>query len=131
MTVKFVDWDAARNAKLRPERGIGFEDIVFHIKRGDLLDILKHPNPYPYGGQRIFLIRREDYVYPVPCVEDEHTVFLRTIIPSRKATTEYLGEESDDEARCGREGAARVRRARRVEVRRRRQARANALLAIR
>jgi hypothetical protein len=30
-------------------------------------------------------------------VEDEHTVFLKTIIPSRKATKEYLGEESDDE----------------------------------
>jgi hypothetical protein len=35
----------ARNAKLRKERGIGFEDVVFHIERGDLLDILEHPNP--------------------------------------------------------------------------------------
>jgi hypothetical protein len=31
-------------------------------------------------------------------VEDEHTIFLKTIIPSRKATEEYLGEETDDEA---------------------------------
>jgi hypothetical protein len=31
-------------------------------------------------------------------VEDGQTVFLKTIIPSRKATKEYLGEESDDEA---------------------------------
>ena len=49
------------------------------------------------GGQRIFVVRREDYVYLVPFVEDEHTVFLKTIIPSRKATKQYLGEESDDE----------------------------------
>ena len=45
MAVKFFDWDDAKNAKLRAERGIGFEDIVFHIERGDLLDILEHPNP--------------------------------------------------------------------------------------
>ena len=80
------------NAKLRAERGIGFEDIVFHIERGDLLDILEHPNPDRYAGQRIFVVRREEYVYLVPFVEDEHTVFLKTIIPSRKATKQYLGE---------------------------------------
>jgi uncharacterized DUF497 family protein len=95
--VKSFDWDDAKNAKLRTERGIGFEEIVFHIERGDLLDILEHPNPEPYGDQRIFVVRREDYVYLVPFVEDERTVFLKTIIPSRKATKEYLCEESDRE----------------------------------
>jgi hypothetical protein len=50
-----------------------------------------------YAAQSIFVVRREDYVYLVPIVEDEHTVFLKTIIPSRKATKQYLGEESDDE----------------------------------
>ena len=45
MSVKYFDWDDAKNAKLKAERGIGFEDIVFHIERGDLLDILEHPNP--------------------------------------------------------------------------------------
>ena len=90
--MKYFDWDDAKNAKLRTERGIGFEEIVFHIERGDLLDILEHPNPERYGGQLIFGVRREDYVYLVPFVEDEHTVFLKTIIPSRKATKQYLGE---------------------------------------
>ena len=79
------------------ERGIGFEDVVFHIERGDLLDILEHPNSDRYAGQRIFVVRREDYVYLGPFVEDERSVFLKTIIPSRKATKEYFGEESDDE----------------------------------
>jgi predicted DNA binding CopG/RHH family protein len=55
-----------------------------------LLDILEHPNPSRYTGQRIFVVRREGYVYLVPFVEDEYTVFLKTIIPSRKATKEYL-----------------------------------------
>ncbi len=96
--MKYFAWDDAKNAKLRKERGIGFEDVVFHIERGDLLDILEHPNPSRYAGQRIFVVRREDYVYLVPFVEDEHTVFLETIIPSRKATKEYLGEEDGNEA---------------------------------
>jgi uncharacterized DUF497 family protein len=95
--VKYFDWDDAKNAKLRTERGIAFEDIVLHIERGDLLKILEHPNPDRYAGQPIIVVRREGYAYLVPFVEDENTVFLKTIIPSRKATTQYLGEESDDE----------------------------------
>jgi len=95
--LQYFAWDDAKNAKLRKERGIGFEEIVFHIERGDLLDILEHTNPDRYAGQRILVVRREDYVYLVPFVEDEDTVFLKTIIPSRKATKEYLGEESDHE----------------------------------
>jgi uncharacterized DUF497 family protein len=79
--VKYFAWDDAKNAKFRKERGIGFEDIVFHIERDDL--ILEHPNPDRYAGRRIFVVRREDYVYLAPFVEDEHTVFLKTIIPSR------------------------------------------------
>ena len=94
--MKYFAWDEEKNA-LRKERGIGFEDIVFHIERGDQLDILEHPNADRYAGQRIFIVRREGYVYLVPFVEDEHTVFLKTIIPSRKATKQYLGEESDHE----------------------------------
>ena len=95
MAVKYFAWDDAKNAKLKADRDIGFEDVVFHIERGDLLDILEHPDRY--AGQRIFVVQREDHVYLVPFVEDEHSVFLKTIIPSRKATKQYLGEESDHE----------------------------------
>jgi len=95
--VKYFAWDDAKNAKLKADRGIGFEDVVFHIERGDLLDILEHPNPERCGGQRIFVVQRDDCVYLVPFVGDEHKVFLKTIIPSRKATKQYLGKESDDE----------------------------------
>ena len=94
--MKVFAWDDAKNATLRVDRGIGFEDIVFHIERGDVLDILEHPNPHRYAGQRIFVVQRDDYVYLVPYVEDEDTVFLKTIIPSRKATRQYLSEESED-----------------------------------
>ena len=73
--MKYFAWDDAKNAKLSAERSIGFEDIVFHIERSDLLGILEHPNPRRYLGQRILVVRREDYVYLVPFVEDEQTVF--------------------------------------------------------
>jgi len=94
--VKYFAWDEAKNEKLKRERGIGFEDIVFHIECGDLLDILDHPNQQRYGGQRVFVVRRGDYVYLTPFVEDEELVFLKTIVPSRKATKRYLGEESEE-----------------------------------
>jgi hypothetical protein len=97
IAVKYFAWDDAKNAKLKADRGIGFEEIVFHIERGDLLDILEHPKTDRYAGQRIFVVQREDYAYLVPFVEDEHVVFLKTIVPSRKATKQYLGEESHDE----------------------------------
>ena len=40
-------------------------------------------------------LRHEDDVYLMPFVEDEHTLFLKTVIPSRKATKQYLADESD------------------------------------
>ena len=95
--MKYFAWDEAKNDKLKADRGIGFEDVVFHIERGDLLDILEHPNPDRYAGQRLFVVRRDDYMYLVPFVEDDRFVFLKTIIPSRKATKEYLGQEPDDD----------------------------------
>ena len=59
-SVKYFAWDDAKNAKLKADRGIGFEEIVFHIERGDLLDILEHPNPDRCAGQRIFVVQRQE-----------------------------------------------------------------------
>lgn len=95
--MKYFTWDEAKNEKLKTERGIGFEEIVFLIERGKLLDVLQHPNQQRYGGQRIFVVQRENYVYLVPFVEDARFVFLKTIVPSRKATKQYLGGEAKDD----------------------------------
>lgn len=76
---------------LQETRGISFEEIVFHVEKGDVLDILKHPNLKKYSGQRIMVVNVEGYAYLVPFVEDDQEVFLKTIIPSRKATRDYLG----------------------------------------
>jgi uncharacterized DUF497 family protein len=87
--VKYFTWNDEKNEKLKAKRGIGFEEIVFHIERGDLLDILEHPNQDRYRGQRVSVVQRDDYAYLVPFVEDDTFVFLKTIIPSRKATKQY------------------------------------------
>jgi len=75
---------------LRAERQVSFEEVVFYIGRGQLLDVVEHPNQEKYEGQRIFIVNINDYAYLVPFVETEREIFLKTIIPSRKATKKYL-----------------------------------------
>ena len=90
--MKRFNWSSEKNEQLRLERGISFEEILFHIENGDVLDILEHPNQSKYAGQSIFVVLVDDYVHLVPFVEDETEVFLKTIIPSRKATKQYLSK---------------------------------------
>ena len=89
--MKPYDWNDAKNEWLRQERGVTFEDIVFHLAQGGLLDTIEHPNQRHYPGQRIFIVNVEGYACLVPFVEDEERIFLKTIIPSRKMTKLYLG----------------------------------------
>ena len=89
--VKYFSWSHEKNADLVKKRGISFEEIVFHVENGDVLDLLEHPNRDRYPNQRVFIVNVEGYAYLVPFVEDEHEVFLKRIIPSRKATRDYLG----------------------------------------
>ena len=84
------DWDDEKNALLEKTRGVSFEDVVYHIENGDILDIVRHPNTSRYPNQEIIVLNMEGYAYLVPYVERGGTRFLKTIIPSRKATREYL-----------------------------------------
>lgn len=96
--MKYFTWENAKNEKLKADRGVSFENVVFHIERGDILDIVEHPNQARYRGQRVIVVQIEDYAYLVPCVHEEDCVVLKTIIPSRKATRKYIhGEDEDDE----------------------------------
>ena len=88
------DWNDEKDDWLRRVRNIGFQDVLYHISQGDLLDVIEHPNQKRYPGQRIFVLNIEDYVYIVPFVEDDDVVFLKTIIPSRKLTKRYLRGDS-------------------------------------
>lgn len=88
--MKIFSWNNEKNALLKTERQISFEEIVLYIEMGFLLDVLEHPNQEKYKGQKVFVVRVDDYVYLVPFIETEKEVFLKTIIPSRKATRKYL-----------------------------------------
>ena len=89
--MKPISWNPEKNTRLKAERGVSFEDVVFHMMAGDILDTIEHPNQERYPGQQIHVVAVEDYVYLVPFVESEEVVFLKTIIPSRKATNAYRG----------------------------------------
>lgn len=88
--MKYFDWDGQKNAKLKIERDICFEDVLMAIENGNILDIIEHPNKKRYPNQKIFIIDINNYAYLVPFTEDEEKVFLKTIIPSRKATKKYV-----------------------------------------
>jgi len=88
--MKYYDWNEEKNQWLKKERNISFEIIVNCLEQEKILDKISHPNSEKYPNQFIFIVEYENYAYLVPFVEDEEKVFLKTIIPSRKATEKYI-----------------------------------------
>ena len=89
--MKPLRWSHEKNETLKQERSISFEEIVLAIESGGLLDELKHPNKEKYPNQLVFVVGLDGYAYLVPYVEETEYYFLKTVIPSRKATRDYLG----------------------------------------
>lgn len=94
--MKNINWNTEKSQKLKELRGICFEDIVYYIEKGDILDDYQHPNQKRYSEQRVMVIGINSYAYLIPYVEDEEEIFLKTIIPSRKATEIYFGGKHDN-----------------------------------
>jgi len=96
---KTIRYSLEKNEILKEQRGIGFEDVILSIEEGNLLDDLEHPNKEKYPNQNIFiiLIKIKDYVHVVPYVEDNNSIFLKTIIPSRKMNKKYNNKGVDHE----------------------------------
>ena len=93
--MKAYAWNSEKNERLINERGISFEDIVVNIHLGNEVDIYDHPNQDRYPGQKISVVIVEDYAFLVPFVENDEEIFLKTIIPSRKATKQYTGGKDE------------------------------------
>jgi hypothetical protein len=89
-------WGPEKNEQLKLERGISFENMVVAIEAGGLVDILAHPNPARYPNQKVLVVASDGYAYLVPFVEEEDHFFLKTVIPSRKATRDYLNKGESD-----------------------------------
>jgi len=85
-----IQWNEEKNAWLKEERGIGFEDIIIAINEKRILASLRHPNTEKYPNQRVLVIAIENYAYAVPYVKSKTGIFLKTIIPSRKYTKIYF-----------------------------------------
>jgi len=94
--MKPLRWSPEKNDALTEDRGVSFESVVVAIDSGGLLDILAHPNQARYPQQRVLVVTMDNYVYLVPFVEEEGYFFLKTIIPSRKATRDYLNQGEPD-----------------------------------
>lgn len=90
--MKPFNWNADKNRKLIEERHISFEEVIFSLQSGGLLDDAVHPNSEKYPDQRIFVVSVDDYAYLVPYVETDDEIFLKTVFPSRKATKKHRGE---------------------------------------
>ena len=93
--MKYFAWSPEKNEWLKRERGVSFEDVVFHIQAGDEVDVFEHPNQERYPGQKVSVVVIEGYAYLVPFVESREEIFLKTIIPSRKASRKYMGESDE------------------------------------
>ena len=71
------EWDELKNKQLKTNRAVCFEDVFIAISEERLLDILPHHNPVKYPNQKLFIVQIGGYVYYVPFVEDEETIFLK------------------------------------------------------
>lgn len=89
-------WSAQKNEILKHERGVSFEEVTVAVAAGHLLDVLQHPNRARYPRQKVLVVAVAGYAHLVPFVEEDDHLFLKTIIPSRKATRDYIGKEADD-----------------------------------
>ncbi|MCF6268533.1 MAG: hypothetical protein L3J41_02350 [Melioribacteraceae bacterium] len=93
--MKLINWNRDKNEWLRENRNICFDDILFYIEKKLILDDIAHPNQDKYLGQRMMVFNIKEYIYLVPYIETEDEIFLKTIIPCRKATKKYLRKKDE------------------------------------
>lgn len=90
------EWNPDKNEWLKRERGISFEEIIFHLSQGDIWQMSDHPDQTSYPGQKLYFVNVEGYIYIVPYVIEKQYIFLKTIIPSRKATRDFRKGEAHE-----------------------------------
>ncbi|MCY7307953.1 MAG: BrnT family toxin [Rhodoferax sp.] len=94
--MKLFRWAPEKNDLLKIERGVSFEEITVAVEAGGLLEIVSHPNPAKYPRQKLMVVEVAGYAYLVPFIEEVDHYFLKTVIPSRKATHIFISKDSDD-----------------------------------
>ena len=96
--MRVFKWNADKNLALKTaaDRGVCFEDIVAAIENGGLLDDIAQVNSAKYAHQRVLMVLHQGYVYAVPYVREDGSLFLKTVFPSRKLKVHYLKGLSDE-----------------------------------
>lgn len=87
--MKIYNWNIEKNNWLKENRDISFEKVILAIAQHHIKEVYEHPNQKKYPGQKIYEIEINDYVYLFPFIESKDELFLKTIIPSRKATKKH------------------------------------------
>jgi uncharacterized DUF497 family protein len=79
-----IEWSNEKNDLLKKTRNLSFEDVEDAILNDEIMDIIPHHNQKLYPNQEILIVRINNYVCYVPFIIEGKTMFLKTIIPSRK-----------------------------------------------
>ena len=87
------EWSPEKNEWLKKERNISFEQIIFHLAQGDVWKTSDHPDQSNYPSQKLYFVIVDEYIYIVPYVKEKDYIFLKTVIPSRKATKIYKKDQ--------------------------------------
>jgi len=95
--MRYFNWNSEKNEILKRTRNISFEDVLYYLENGLIIDIIEYPNQKKYKGQKIFVLYIGGYIYLIPFIENEDEYFLKTIIPSRKDTKKYLKPDGENE----------------------------------
>lgn len=80
--MKELRWNLLKSERLKRTRGASFEEVL----QGKLIAVKRHPSK---GHQHLMLFEYNSYIWVVPYVETEGTLFLKTLYPSRKYTALY------------------------------------------
>ncbi|MEA2039382.1 MAG: toxin [Thermodesulfobacteriota bacterium] len=83
------EWNPDKNEWLKRERNISFEKIIFHLSQEDIWKTSEHPDKTNYPGQQLYFVVVDDYIYIIPYIVEKIYIFLKTVIPSRKATKDF------------------------------------------
>ncbi len=83
------NFSAEKNALLKADRGVGFDDVIYCIENGYILDIISN-NVTKYTHQKMYIVEINNYAFVVPFVKNNDEIFLKTIYPSRNMTAKYL-----------------------------------------
>lgn len=79
-------WNELKSERLKRTRGVSFDEIT----KAKFLGIARHPNRV---WQRFLLFEHRGYVWVVPCIQEDDSLFLKTLYPSRKYTKLYRRDQ--------------------------------------